>query len=136
MRAVLALCILGMVGAWVSHLSLRSEYRNLALQVQALKKNQMERDYLQSTLDHGDGTATIVRTYYDEYPDTRAAIAAHLADVQDPPVGTPKCTTWISGGIERKVTTYRENGQTEEAWCALHDERVAAGKKAFPPDKR
>lgn len=135
MRTVLALCILGLVGAWVFNLSLRHNYRNLALRVEGLSKDQMTRSCLQSTINHGDGTETIVRTYYDEHPDTRSAIAAHQADLQNPPVGTPKCTSWTSGGILRKVTTYRENGQTEQEWCDLHAERVAAGKEAFPEDR-
>lgn len=46
----------------------------------------------------------------------------------------PITTTWTSGGVEKKVTTYRNDGEQVAAWIDRHFTDVRALMATFPPD--
>ena len=43
-------------------------------------------------------------------------------------------TTWTSGGLERVHTSYRQVGESVDAFTARAKTELAALQEAFPPD--
>lgn len=46
----------------------------------------------------------------------------------------PKVTCWMSGNVRHEVETARASGESEEDWCARHDQLVAEAQLKFPPN--
>lgn len=47
---------------------------------------------------------------------------------------TSKTSKWNSGGTEHHVTTYRQEGESLEKFCARHRAELEAMQEEFPPD--
>jgi hypothetical protein len=117
---------------WLSA-STHSYCSSLERQIEVMKMQEIERNYIESLVTDPDGTQTLTRSYFDDIESDAQVLEEHAAGLRDG--GEVKCTTWTSGGVQHTVKTTRAENETETEWCARHDSRVAAAKEMFPPDE-
>jgi hypothetical protein len=50
-----------------------------------------------------------------------------------PPTGQPITTTWTAADGAHSLSTYRQQGETDDHWTKRHFDDVAAQMKLHPP---